>query len=227
MQFRSPDRDPGTGDAGRELAHRLASGGSALGLALSEPQIETLLAYLALIEHWNRAYNLTAVHGLEAMVARHLLESLALQPLLEGERVADVGTGAGLPGIPLAIASPALHFTLIDSALKKNRFLKHVVMKLGLGNVRVQRARVQDYRPAAGFDTVVSRAFAPLPRLLAAASHLCGACGSMLAMTAARPDADLRALPAGWSVEQVRRLSIPALEAERHVVVLRRVPERG
>ncbi len=147
---------------------QLDSGLSRLGLALDRAQQEGLLGYLGLLLKWNRVYNLSAVRDPREMVGRQLLDSLAVAPYLHGDRVLDLGTGAGLPGIPLAIAEPRRRFTLIDSNGKKTRFVQQSVIELGLGNVEVVRARVEAFRPDLGFDTVTARAFASLPELLGA-----------------------------------------------------------
>jgi len=204
-----------------DLRAPLEAGLRKLRVTVPDGAGERLIAYIRLLERWNRAYNLTAVRDPADMVVRHLLDSLAVTPWLEGARIADVGTGPGLPGIPLALAHPDRAFMLVDSAAKKLRFLEHARATLGLGNVEIHRGRAEDYRPSAGFDTVITRAFASLPRMLGAAGHLCGPGGVMLAMKGTRPDAEIAALPAGWECGPVCRLDVPGLEAERHLIVLR------
>src|SRR5262245_20604591 len=156
------------------------------------------------------------------MVPRHVLDSLSVHRLVQGARVADAGSGAGLPGIPLALALPTLRMTLIDAGSKKVRFLRHVASELALANVEVVHARIEDYHPASGFDTVLARALAPLPRMLDLVAHLCRPGGRMLAMQGRHHDEELHGLPRGWTVEAVERLTVPLLDAQRHVVVLRR-----
>jgi 16S rRNA (guanine527-N7)-methyltransferase len=204
------------------LLERLREGALALGLDLSTPSLERLLGYLTELQRWNQAYSLTAVRHLHEMVPRHALDSLAVHGFIAGRRVADAGTGAGLPGIPLTLALPHLEMTLIDSGIKKVRFLRHVVGLLALPKVEVVHARLEDYPGTSAFDTVVTRALAPVPRLLALAGHLCRPGGRMLAMQGRRQDAELSELPPGWDVEATEPLTVPYLEAQRHVVVLRR-----
>jgi 16S rRNA (guanine527-N7)-methyltransferase len=210
----------------RRLRERLGAGAAALDLVLGAPALDACMAYLQELERWNRAYNLTAVRDIEAMLPRHLLDSLAILPYVAGARVADAGSGAGLPGLPLAIAAPERRYTLIDAGAKKVRFLRHVTSRLGLAQVEVVHARLEDYPAPAGFDTVTARALAPLPRMLELAGHLCRPGGRILAMQGRRQDDALRALPAGWEVEAVEGLAVPQLDAQRHIVVLRRAPAR-
>ncbi|MBS1248341.1 MAG: rRNA methyltransferase, partial [Proteobacteria bacterium] len=179
-----------------------------------------LAAYLTLLERWNRAYNLTAVREPEAMVVRHLLDSLSILPWLEGPQVLDVGSGAGLPGIPLAIARPECEFCLLDSNGKRTRFLTQVTAELHLPNVGVVRSRVEDYRPATPFNSIVSRAFATLAELVKDAGRLCAPTGRLLAMKGVFPDDELARLPSGYVVVGVYPLRVPHLDAERHLVHL-------
>jgi 16S rRNA (guanine527-N7)-methyltransferase len=209
-------------DAG--LIGSLRAGAAELGVELPETDLGRMIAYVRELARWNRAYNLTAVRDVEEMVPRHLLDSLAVHGFVAGSQVVDAGTGAGLPGIPLAIALPASRFTLIDAGAKKVRFLRHVTSLLSLSQTAVVQSRLQDYRPEAAFDTVIARALAPLPRLLDVIGHLCAPGGRLLAMQGRRQDAELAALPAPWEVDRVERLSVPGLHAQRHVVILRRAP---
>ena len=204
------------------LSERLRRGAIELGLDLAPVTLGRFMRFLRELERWNRAYNLTAVRSIEEMVPRHLLDSLSVHRLIRGERVADAGCGAGLPGVPLALALPALQVTLIDAGAKKVRFVRHVASELALASVEVVHARLEDYRPASAFDTVLARALAPLPRMLDLVAHLCKPGGRMLAMQGRRHDDESRTLPAGWSVEAVERITVPQLDAERHVIVLRR-----
>jgi 16S rRNA (guanine527-N7)-methyltransferase len=199
----------------------LAAGTRELGMELDDASARAAVAYLRELERWNRAYNLTAIRDAEGMLVRHLLDSLAVLPFVRGPRVLDAGTGPGLPGIPLALAAPALELTLLDSGAKKVRFLRHVVAALGLKNVEVVHARLEDYPAGAGFDTVVARALAPLPRLLELLGPLCAPGGRILAMKGRRPDDELQKLPREWEAT-VSRLAVPGLEAQRHAVVLQR-----
>jgi len=205
-------------------AESLRSGLAQLpGLALAAGQVAQLLAYLDLLERWNRAYNLTAVRDPGDMVTRHLLDSLAVLPWIPGGRLLDAGTGAGLPGVPLAIARPHLEVTLLDSAGKKIRFLEQVRRELGLRNVAPVQARLETYAPeglaSAPFDAIISRAFASLRAFAEAARHLAGA-ARLLAMKGRHPAAELAGLPAWLRVEAVERLAVPGLQEERHLVIM-------
>lgn len=204
------------------LRSLLESGAADLGLSLDNEVIEKILGYREMLEKWNRAYNLTAVRDAEGQVVKHLLDSLAVLPLIQGERFVDVGAGAGLPGIPLAIARPDLHFTQIDSAGKKARFMVQAARELGLANVEVHHCRVEAYEPEAPFDGVLSRAFASLGDMIQVAGHLCSDEGRLFAMKGQRPEEELAALPEGWRLERVEGIRVPGLDAERCLVVLTR-----
>ena len=191
-----------------------------LGVTLGAANAARLLTLLDELASWNRRYNLTAIRDPAAMVTQHLLDSLAVSPDLAGALVADVGTGAGFPGLPLAMANPGREFTLIDATAKKIRFVSHAAQLLELTNVMPLQARVESLKPALPFDTVVARAFAPLPRLLAQVGGLCGPASRVLAMKGKWPEAELAALPPHWRVVGSRELRIPHLEAARCVIVL-------
>lgn len=179
-----------------------------------------LARYLELLAKWNRVFNLTAISDPDDWVTHHLLDSLAVVPYLPGGSVIDVGSGAGLPGIPIAVACPGRRVTLLDSSQKKGAFLQQAVSELGLqGNTKVQLSRVEDFRPAAGFQVVISRAFADLARFVAAAKHLCAPGGRLVAMKGANPRAEFAGLPAA-AVERLVSLAIPGLAAKRHLVFL-------
>lgn len=202
------------------LQQSLAEGLQRLDLRLDRSDQQRLLRYLAVLEKWNRAYNLTAVRDIAEMIPRHLLDSLAVLPYIKGPRVLDIGSGAGFPGIPLAVALPAWHFVLLDSNAKKTRFLVHAAAEMALNNVTVVQGRVEKFHPAEKFDTLVSRAFATIADMLVAAGHLCAAGGSIVAMKGAYPDAELAAIPGEYKVSTVQALLVPGLEAARHVVVI-------
>lgn len=198
----------------------LSQGLAELGLDCPLAVRARLLDYVRLLDKWNRVYNLTAVREPREMVTRHILDSLAVLPYLHGHRVLDVGTGAGLPGIPLALLSPEREFVLLDSNNKKTRFVQQAVSELGLANVSVVQARVEDYRPDALFDTVISRAFATIADMLDQAGRHCAQDGVLLAMKGALPNEELAALPGGYKVQAIHRLNVPGLKEERHLVCL-------
>lgn len=203
------------------LRTELDAGLRTLGLApaLAEP----LLAYLALLLRWNRTYNLTAVRDPREMVTRHLLDSLAMVPHVDGlSTLADLGTGPGLPGIPLAIALPGLRVTLVESNGKKARFLREAVRQLKLANAEVAESRIEALDRPGAFDAITARALATLPDILAAGGHLPGADGRLLAMKGVNPVDEIAALPPGWQLETVTSLDVPGLQAERHLVVVAR-----
>jgi len=208
-----------------ELRNELEDGLRTLAL---DPTLSTpLLAYLALLARWNRTYNLTAVRDPREMVARHLLDSLAMVPFIDdlaarGGRLADLGTGAGLPGIPLAIARPGLQVALVESNGKKARFLREAVRQLGLGNVRVAESRIEAFDAPGQFDAITARALATLPLILELGGHLLAPAGRLLAMKGAIPDEEIAALPPGWRVDAVHPLAVPGVIGERHLVVVAR-----
>jgi 16S rRNA (guanine527-N7)-methyltransferase len=208
-----------------ELSARLAVGAATLGVPLDAAQLAQFEKLVAELLRWNQAYNLTAVTRPDDILTHHLLDSLSAQGDLAGTTVADVGTGAGFPGLPLAIVNPARQFTLIDAVDKKLRFIDHVARELGLANVRTLHTRVEQLR-AQRFDTVIARAFAPLPRLLGWVTPLCDAQTKVIAMKGRWPppgDADdAGPLPPGWRIEAVRPVEVPALSEARHIVTLRR-----
>lgn len=190
-----------------------------LGVALSEHDALRLLQLLEELARWNRRFNLTAIRRGPEMVTHHLLDSLAVHRHLHGATVADVGTGAGFPGLPLALVNPERRFTLIDSNGKKIRFVSHAVRTLGLVNVEALQARVEALRPDQPFDTVVARAFAPLPEMLERIAPLCGAQTRVLAMKGKWPAAEIEGLPAGWRMES-HPLTVPGLDEERCLIIL-------
>lgn len=195
-----------------------------LDAALAGP----LLAYLALLHRWNRTYNLTAIRDPRDMVSKHLLDSLAMHPhVRDTATLADLGTGPGLPGIPLAIAIPSLQVTLVESNGKKARFLREAVRSLRLDNARVAESRAENLEEPAAYAAITARALATLPEILAVGGHLLAPAGRLLAMKGTRPDEEIAALPAGWSLEAIHPLSIPGLAAERHLVVVGRRPQGG
>jgi len=206
-------------------AERLADGLAGLQLELPEGAQEKLLAYLDLLAHWNRAYNLTAVRDRGEMIPRHLLDSLAVLPFVRGESLADIGSGAGLPGIPLAIARPRLAVTLIESNGKKARFLREAVRALPLPNVAVEQVRVQD--AAGSFDTVTARAFSSLADMLAWGGHLLADDGRWLALKGRRDQEEIAGIPDDFRLVAVHQVEVPGTEAERRVIELARSSSRN
>lgn len=212
------------------LSVQLADGIAALGLAIPETAQIHLLQYLALIRKWNKVHNLTAVREPEAMLVRHLLDSLAVLPYIAGSRIADVGSGAGLPGIPLAIARPDWHVLLVESNHKKAVFLQQARIELGLENVEVMAERVENIGPNKGFDTIISRAFSDLVDFVELAGHLCAEeseigddGGRLVAMKGVYPHEELEQLPAEFVAEKILPITVPGLNAERHLVMIKHV----
>jgi 16S rRNA (guanine527-N7)-methyltransferase len=204
------------------LVQRLVSDAKNMGVELTEPNAARLQQLLDELERWNRTYNLTAITKREDMVTHHLLDSLAVSPELQGTTIADVGTGAGFPGLPLAVLNPERRFTLIDSAGKKIRFVSHVAHALGLTNVEALHVRVESLRPENPFDTVVTRAFAPLPEMLEKVAPLCGPATHVLAMKGKWPREEIAAIPVGWRVVRSRDLVVPGLKESRCAILLTR-----
>jgi 16S rRNA (guanine527-N7)-methyltransferase len=204
------------------LVQRLVHDAKSMGVELTEPDATRLQQLLDELARWNRTYNLTAIKKHEDMVTHHLLDSLAVHPELQGTSIADVGTGAGFPGLPLAVLSPERRFTLIDSAGKKIRFVSHVAHALGLTNVEGLHARVESLQPEKPFDTIITRAFAPLPDMLEKVAPLCGPQTHVLAMKGKWPREELAAIPVGWRVVRSRDLVVPGLKESRCAIVLTR-----
>lgn len=202
------------------LAGELAAGIATLGVDVSAAAQQRMLAYLALVEKWNKAYNLTAVREPARMLTHHLLDSLAVLPHVRGPRVLDVGSGAGLPGIPLALARPDWQLTLLDSNHKKTTFLRQAVIELRLENVEVICERVETWTPVQGYNTVVSRAFSDLPEFLKLAGRLCAKDGVVVAMKGVYPHEELAQLPGEFLLRDVVSLKVPGLDAERHAALL-------
>ena len=195
----------------------------ALDPALSAP----LLDYLALLLRWNKTYNLTAVRDPQEMVSKHLLDSLAMHPFVDdiaarGGSLADLGTGAGLPGIPLSIVKPGLRVTLVESAGKKARFMREAIRQLGLRDARVAESRIEAVAEPGAYDAITARALATLPLIIELGGHLLKPDGCLLAMKGVYPHDEIAALPAGWAVREVHPLTVPGLDAERHLVVVGR-----
>jgi 16S rRNA (guanine527-N7)-methyltransferase len=191
-----------------------------LPFELNQHQIDQLLQYLGLLEKWNRAYNLTAIDSLPEMVSLHLLDSLAIAPYLTGQRFIDVGTGAGLPGIPLAIALPQQDFTLLDTNGKRVRFLFQVKTTLGLANAHEIQARVETYQVGGLYDGVISRAFSTIETMVTSTRHLLTPEGRFYAMKGRFPEKELSTLPNPYNVIASNRLKVPGIDGERHLLQL-------
>ncbi|WP_455426327.1 16S rRNA (guanine(527)-N(7))-methyltransferase RsmG [Dryocola sp. LX212] len=191
------------------------------GITLPESQKQQLVGYVELLHKWNKAYNLTSVRDPDEMLVRHILDSIVVEPHLQGTRFIDVGTGPGLPGIPLAIVRPDSHFTLLDSLGKRVRFLRQVQHELHLENVTPVQSRVEAFPAEPPFDGVISRAFASLTDMVSWCHHLSGPDGKFYALKGLRPDDEIASLPEAFRVEEIVRLQVPKLDGERHLVVIK------
>ncbi len=194
---------------------------AAAGIELPDHQKQQLVDYVGLLHKWNKAYNLTSVRDPGEMLVRHILDSIVVEPHLQGSRFIDVGTGPGLPGIPLAIVRPDAHFTLLDSLGKRVRFLRQVQHELGLENVTPVQSRVEEWPAEPPFDGVISRAFASLSDMVSWCRQLPGEEGAFYALKGVRPDDEIAALPADLRVQQIVKLEVPELDGERHLVIIR------
>jgi 16S rRNA (guanine527-N7)-methyltransferase len=201
-------------------ADALERGIETLGAKIGGAQINQLERYLDLLEKWNRAYNLTAIRERERMVTHHLLDSLAILPYVQGLRILDVGSGAGLPGIPLAVADPALRVVLLDSNQKKAAFVRQAVVELNLTNAEVHAERAEAWRTDMRFDTIVTRAFAELAEFVSASARLLAPGGALLAMKGQYPLDEINRLPTSFRAKDVVKLHVPQLDAERHLVIM-------
>ncbi|EHJ0339898.1 16S rRNA (guanine(527)-N(7))-methyltransferase RsmG [Salmonella enterica] len=191
------------------------------GISLTDYQKTQLVAYVDMLHKWNKAYNLTSVRDPAEMVVRHILDSIVVAPYLQGQRFIDVGTGPGLPGIPLAIVLPDAHFTLLDSLGKRVRFLRQVQHELKLENITPVQSRVEAYPSEPPFDGVISRAFASLNDMVSWCHHLPGEKGRFYALKGQLPEDEIASLPDDFSVESVEKLRVPQLEGERHLVIIK------
>jgi 16S rRNA (guanine527-N7)-methyltransferase len=208
------------------MSNALIDGAATLGITLTAAQSSALIRLLDELDDWNQRMNLTAIRERPAQITKHLLDSLTLQPHLRGERIADIGTGAGFPGLPLAIVNPERRFTLIDSTAKKLRFVDHSVQLLGLTNVETVHTRAEEYRPKDRFDSIVSRAIGPVEQFVKWTGHMCVGGGRLLAMKGRYPTDELGKFPSGWKLAAVHRLNVPGLDEERHVVEICRSHDR-
>jgi 16S rRNA (guanine527-N7)-methyltransferase len=202
------------------LARQLAQGVAQLELALPGPAQQSLLDYLALLQKWNKVYNLTAVREAPRMVSQHLLDCLAVAPHVGAAAILDVGSGAGLPGIPLALVLPDSQVTLLEANHKKAAFLKQAQIELKLGNVEVVCERVEAWRPGRQYEIVVSRAFSDLAEFVKLAGRHVAPGGRLAAMKGIFPHEEIAQLPQGWRLQQAVELTVPALRAQRHLLLL-------
>ncbi|MGH8415916.1 MAG: 16S rRNA (guanine(527)-N(7))-methyltransferase RsmG [Pseudomonas sp.] len=203
-------------------AEELTLGARELGVELTEAQHSQLLGYLSLLIKWNKAYNLTAVRDPDEMVSRHLLDSLSVVPFIEGDRQLDVGSGGGMPGIPLAILFPDMKVTVLDSNGKKTRFLTQVKLELKLDNLEVIHSRAEAFRPQVPFTGIISRAFSSLEDFTQWTRHMGDSKTRWLAMKGLHPADELVALPADFHLESAQALAVPGCQGQRHLLILRR-----
>lgn len=198
----------------------LARGIDELSLDIDDDAFDRMLAFVELMIKWNRVYNLTSVRDPEQIVRRHILDSLVVIPYLQGNRILDVGSGGGLPGIPLSLACPDRQFTLLDSNGKKTRFLTQARAELGLENVEVAKARIEQFQPKQAFDTIISRAFSSVGEMASNTVRLCAEGGRIIAMKGIYPVAEMENLPETVEFVESVPLQVPGLEAERHLIIL-------
>ena len=196
-----------------------------IGISLSRQQIDQFISYVDLIEKWNRTYNLTAVRGRQELFTRHILESLAIAPFIVGERRVDVGTGAGLPGVPLAIADPQTQYVLLDSNGKKTRFLLEVKRQLGLSNIEVETTRVENWQPLQAVDAVITRAFADLATTVERIDHVLSDQGVLFAMKTENASHELQALPRGMEQSACWDIAVPGRDWSFQLLTIRRTQE--
>jgi 16S rRNA (guanine527-N7)-methyltransferase len=204
----------------------MQSAAQQFGIELTASDEQRMLRLLDELDEWNQRMNLTAIRERSQQITKHLLDSLSVQPLLRGERILDVGTGAGFPGLPLAIVNPARQFVLLDSTAKKLKFIEHVTQLLGIHNVTTVHARAENFRPDERFHSVLSRAVGPVERFITWTGHLAVGGGRLLAMKGRYPTEELKSFPNGWKLAAVHRVEVPGLDEERHVVEICRSHDR-
>ncbi|MEJ2766794.1 16S rRNA (guanine(527)-N(7))-methyltransferase RsmG [Photobacterium sp. MCCC 1A19761] len=202
------------------MKQRLAQLIAQTDLQVTDRQLDQLVGYVALLHKWNKAYNLTSVRDPHEMLVKHIMDSIVVSPHLVGERFIDVGTGPGLPGIPLAIMNPDKDFTLLDSLGKRIRFIRQVLHELEIANVTPVQSRVEEFQPEQGFDAVLSRAFASMSDMVSWCHHLPAAHGCFIALKGQFNQQEVTDLPEWCSVTEVKSLQVPELEGERHLVIL-------
>ena len=205
----------------------LKSGAEELDVPLSDEAAQRMLRLLDELDDWNQRMNLTAIRDRPQQLTKHLLDSLSVVKHLHGSRVIDIGTGAGFPGLPLAIALPDMHFTLLDSTAKKLKFIDHVCALLAIANVETVHSRAESFHPRYRYDVVISRAVGVVDTFVKWAGHLCVGGGRLLAMKGRYPTDELAKLPSGWKLAAVHRLSVPGLDEERHLVEICRSHDKA
>ncbi|MCY7295407.1 16S rRNA (guanine(527)-N(7))-methyltransferase RsmG [Alteromonas sp. a30] len=205
-----------------QIQSKLAAACKQLSFDVSEEKQQLLIKYLEMVHKWNKAYNLTSVRDPLEMVTVHLVDSIAVSPLLEGKRFIDVGTGAGLPGVPLAIMNPDAHFVLLDSLGKRIRFLKQVAFELKLANIEPIQSRVEEHVLEEPFDAVITRAYASLEQMISSCQHLISSDGQFLALKGVYPEQELEAIVEPFAVAESVPLSVPGLDAQRHVIRIKK-----
>ena len=206
------------------LAEKFEHAIALTNIQVSSQQKQKLMQFLGMLDKWNKAYNLTSVRDPEQMLYTHILDSIAIAPMLQDKHYIDVGTGPGLPGIPLAIMCPEKSFVLLDSLGKRVRFMKQAKHELQLDNIEPVQSRVQDYRPEQPFDGVLSRAFASLKDMLHWCSHLVDSDGKFLALKGQYPTEEIAQLSADYTIDTESRVQVPGLDAERHLITLKLQP---
>jgi 16S rRNA (guanine527-N7)-methyltransferase len=214
----SDETDTGTADPKAQLERGLEE----LGLRLDRNARKRLLAFAELLEKWNRVYSLTSIRGADQIVSGHLLDCLAIVPHIDPVRALDVGSGAGFPGIPLALACPSVQVTLLDSNQKKAAFLRQAVAELQLDNATVVEDRVEAWQPQEKFDLIISRALSDTGEFVRGSRHLLAAGGTFAAMKGVVPRDELERLPQGYRVRKIVPLTVPGLEAQRHLILVER-----
>ena len=205
-------------NSSEQLQEHLRKGLKALDVALTEQQLSGLLDFISLLIKWNKTYNLTSVRDPLKILHRHIIDSLSVLPFLSGEHIIDIGAGAGLPGIPLAIAVPDKKFVLLDSNGKKTRFMQQVKIELGLSNIEVIHSRVENYQPDQLFDAVISRAFASLKKMASWSAHLVKENGVLLAMKGSFPEQEISELANSLEIKAVHKIEYTGLDADRYLV---------
>ncbi len=220
-QKRKQAQRAGNIPATEELQEVLSKEMALLPFSLSVGLVPRLVEFVQLLHKWNATYNLTSVRDMRQMLTRHIMDSVIIHPYLQGNQVLDVGCGAGLPGIPLAIINPDRNFTLLDSNNKKTRFVKQAKLELQLDNITVVTERIEQYRPETGFDTIVARAFSSIENLVAGIQHCMLPHSIILAMKGTYPLAELDTIPQGYNLDKVEPLNVPGMDAERHLVILK------